>query len=95
MKFDYGISTEEIYLVHACGGEYEDAWDNILGAFVSEAKADKAVRLLNDRACSYEKFSSELYELGLEDECSVDRTRYYLKAVPICDIYDYLVDDQL
>ena len=31
----------KIYIVHECGGEYEDEWDNILGAFTTLEKAQE------------------------------------------------------
>ena len=51
----------KIYIVHENGGEYEDEWDNILGAFTTLEKAQE----LRDRKKKENDEYSEKEELAL------------------------------
>ena len=51
----------KIYIVHEYGGEYEDKWDNILGAFTTLKKAQE----LRDRKKKENDEYSEKEELVL------------------------------
>lgn len=51
----------KIYIVHENGGEYEDEWDNILGAFTTLEKAQE----LRDRKEKENDEYSEKEELAL------------------------------
>ena len=51
----------KIYIVHECGGEYEDKWDTVLGAFTTLKKAQE----LRDRKKKENDEYSEKEELVL------------------------------
>ena len=53
----------KIYIVHENGGEYEDEWDNVLGAFTTLEKAQE----LRDR----KKKENDEYSKNVELACRV------------------------
>lgn len=53
----------KIYIVHENGGEYEDEWDNILGAFTTLEKAQE----LRDR----KKKENDEYSKNVELACRI------------------------
>ncbi|EFW24194.1 DUF7336 domain-containing protein [Solobacterium moorei] len=82
----------KIYIVHENGGEYEDEWDNILGAFTTLEKAQE----LKDRK---EKENDE-YSEKVELACRVQNEEITLEQSGLseeeyesyceCDFDDYV-----
>ena len=80
----------KIYIVHENGGEYEDEWDNILGAFTTLEKAQELRDRKKKENDEYSK-NVELAQSGLNKEeyescCewySDDYVNYYITQITL------------
>ena len=77
------MEKKQIFIITACGGQYEDKWERLIGAY---STYDSALKVAKDTVDEYEPIESELPMTFDEYE----RCNYGYRDIPV-DGYD--IDD--